>query len=89
MALAAWFFVVYFVPTTVRTVGWVGSTLLAADPARSAFWEALVLGVIVLSPRILTARVAGRELSRAIVKAVRRRRSARAPESTVDGPVGV
>jgi hypothetical protein len=72
MALAAWFFVVFFVPTTVRTFAWVGHTVWAADPASGAFWEALALGVVLLSPRLLTAKVAVRDLSRVIGRAIRR-----------------
>ena len=72
----------------MRTVVWIVTTVMAADPARGVFWEALALGVVVLSPRILTVRVAVRDLSRVIRRAARRRRSAAPLESTVDNVGG-
>jgi putative peptide zinc metalloprotease protein len=62
--LAAWFFVTYFVPATVRVVRWVAASVASADPHRGAFWEALGFGLFLLWPELLTLWVAARDLAR-------------------------
>lgn len=62
--LAAWVFVAYFVPATVRVVRWVAASVASADPYRGAFWEALGFGLVLLSPELLTLWVAARDLAR-------------------------
>ncbi|CAM5777865.1 hypothetical protein [Cellulomonas persica] len=62
MVLATWFFVVLFVPSTWHLLTWMRDSLVSAGPTSGAFWEALVLGVLLLSPRVLTAVVAVRDL---------------------------
>jgi len=37
MALSAWFFIVYFVPATVRTFSWVGRTIWYATPTSGMY----------------------------------------------------
>jgi len=68
LAFAGWFFVAYFVPATIRLVVWVAQTIAAAELGRSAFWEAVGFGALLLSSRVLTVWVAVRD-------AVRRRRT--------------
>ncbi|MFC6448750.1 hypothetical protein ACFP82_01410 [Cellulomonas gelida] len=75
MAVAAWFFVVLFVPSTWHLLSWMRDSLVSAGPTTWAFYEALVLGVLLLSPRALTAVVALREV-------VDRRRAARRPPAS-------
>lgn len=60
LVLAGWFFVRYFAPATVHLVAWLVRTLRTADPGRLAFWEALLFGVVILSPRLLTLGVFAR-----------------------------
>jgi hypothetical protein len=64
MLLAAWFFVAYFVPATLRTVRWIAATLGSADPSHAAFWQAAAFGLLLLGPQLLTLRVIGRDLAR-------------------------
>jgi putative peptide zinc metalloprotease protein len=64
MLLALWFFVFYFLPAVIHTVGWIGDSVLSADPRRGAFWEAAGFGAVLLSPYVLTAWVAGRDALR-------------------------
>jgi hypothetical protein len=83
MALAAWFFVAYFVPATVRTFAWVATTVWPIEPASVAFWEAVALGVTLLSPRVLTGAVALRDLGRR--GRIRRRRRPPSPPGSGRG----
>jgi hypothetical protein len=71
LLLATWFFVVLFLPSTWHLLTWMRDALVSAGPTTWAFWEALVLGMLLLSPRLLTAVVAARDV-------VDRRRIARA-----------
>ncbi|AGL19085.1 hypothetical protein [Actinoplanes sp. N902-109] len=64
LVLAAWFFIAYFVPATVRIVVWVAHTVAAAELGRPAFWEAAGFGALLLSSRILTLAVAIRDILR-------------------------
>lgn len=61
LALAAWFLVVLFLPSTWHLLTWVQHALVIAGPGTGAFAEALVLGVVLLSPRLLTVGVAVQE----------------------------
>ena len=72
VAAAGGFFVVYFVPASVRLFAWTGSTIAAAGTGSERFWEAVVFGVVILSPQVLTMGVALRDLG-----GWRRRRAAR------------
>jgi putative peptide zinc metalloprotease protein len=60
MAFAAWFFGTFFLPSTWHLLVWLW-TALGADLASAAFWEALVFGTLILSPRLLTLGVAVRD----------------------------
>jgi hypothetical protein len=62
MALAAWFFLEYFLPATLRLVRWLAASVVHESPATFRFWEALVFAVLVASPRLLTLLVALRDL---------------------------
>lgn len=61
-ALAAAFFVAVFLPSTWFMLRWVVESVLVHGPSTWAFWEALMLGVVVLSPRAVTGVVALRDL---------------------------
>ncbi|UJP40609.1 hypothetical protein [Cellulomonas palmilytica] len=63
LLLAAWFLVVLFLPSTWHLLVWMRDSLVTAGPRTWAFYEALVLGVLLLSPRLLTAAVALRDLA--------------------------
>ncbi|WP_198303469.1 hypothetical protein [Cellulomonas sp. PSBB021] len=63
MLLAAWFLVVLFLPSTWHLLVWMRDSLVTAGPTTWAFYEALVLGILLLSPRLLTAVVALRDLA--------------------------
>ena len=71
LALAAGFFLVYYVPATVRLVGWLVSTVAAAQVATLEFWAALLFAGVVLSPHALTLVVIIRELSQRLSAARR------------------
>jgi len=60
MAFAAWFFVTFFLPSTWHLLRWLW-TALGTSPAGGAFWEALVFGTLILSPRLITLAVAVRD----------------------------
>jgi hypothetical protein len=75
MLLALWFFAVFFVPAVVHLVGWMGRSVLSADPHRGAFWEAAGLAVLLLSPYLLTLWVAGRDALRWVGGGNRRART--------------
>jgi hypothetical protein len=62
MGLAVWFFCTYFVPSSWHLLRWLVRTVRSADTGTRQFWEALVLGVILLSPRAATIGVAVRDL---------------------------
>lgn len=63
LLLAAWFLVVLFLPSTWHLLVWMRDSLVTAGPTTWAFYEALVLGILLLSPRLLTALVALRDLA--------------------------
>jgi hypothetical protein len=73
LAAAAWFFVAYFAPATIRLLEWLGGSVAHSGPASEHFWEAVVFGLLIFSPQALTLGVAARDL--------RRWRSARAATS--------
>ncbi|AEE44495.1 hypothetical protein [Cellulomonas fimi] len=82
-AVAAWFFVAFFVPSTWHLLVWVRDAVAVHGPATWPFWEALLLGAVLLSPRVVTGVVALRDLAgRHRVRAARarpaRRRARRA-----------
>jgi hypothetical protein len=64
MGLAVAFFVLYFLPATVRLVGWLYQTISAAQLGTVDFWAALVFSIVVISPRALTLGVVVRDLAR-------------------------
>ena len=72
LAAAGGFFVVYFVPASVRLFAWMGGTIAAAGAGSERFWEAVVFAAVIVSPQVLTIGVALRDLG-----AWRRRRAAR------------
>lgn len=86
-AVAGWFFVAFFVPSTWHLLVWVRDAVVVHGPTTWPFWEALLLGAVLLSPRVLTGVVALRDLAarrdvrRARVRPARRRarRAAAAP----------
>ncbi|WP_273652631.1 hypothetical protein [Cellulomonas fimi] len=80
-ALAAAFFVLVFLPSTWFMLRWLVESVVVHGPATWAFWEAVLLGVVILSPRAVTGLVALRDLRD-------RRRDARAGRSRVT-PAGV
>jgi hypothetical protein len=53
IAAAWWFFAVYFLPVTIRSVTWTAQALASASVRSGTFWEALAFGVLVLGPRVL------------------------------------
>jgi len=61
MALALWFFLAYFVPSTWHLLRWMAHALAVSGPATMPFYEALFLGTVLLSPRLLTLTVAIRD----------------------------
>jgi hypothetical protein len=61
MSLALWFFLAYFVPSTWHLLDWMRQALTTSGPAALKFYEALTMGVILLSPRLLTLAVAMRD----------------------------
>lgn len=61
MALALWFFLAYFVPSTWHLLVWMRQALTASGPATLQFYEALTLGIVLLSPRLVTLAVAIRD----------------------------
>jgi hypothetical protein len=79
MALALWFFLAYFVPSTWHLLVWMRHAMTTSGPATMQFYEALALGVVLLSPRLVTLAVAIRD-------AADRRRSK--PRATVDPECG-
>jgi len=61
---ATWFFVMYFLPATWRLGAWIVGSVADSGPASEHFWEALVFGVLVFSPRLLVLGVAARDAYR-------------------------
>jgi hypothetical protein len=61
MGVALWFFLAYFLPSTWHLLEWMGHSLTASGPATLPFYEALLLGVVLLSPRLLTLAVGIRD----------------------------
>jgi len=64
LAAAAWFFVMYFAPATIRLAGWIVASVAHAGVGSERFWEALVFGGLIFSPRLITLAVALRDLRR-------------------------
>jgi hypothetical protein len=64
LAAAAWFFVAFFAPASVRLFGWTAGSLVSSGPGSERFWEALAFGGLVVSPQLLTLAVALRDLRR-------------------------
>jgi putative peptide zinc metalloprotease protein len=64
LAAAAWFFVVYFAPATIRLVTWIVGSIAHSGVGSEHFWEALVFGGLIFSPQALTLGVALRDLRR-------------------------
>jgi hypothetical protein len=64
LAAAAWFFVAYFAPASFRLLEWLGGSVAHSGPSSEHFWEALVFGLLIFSPRVLTLAVAARDLRR-------------------------
>jgi putative peptide zinc metalloprotease protein len=61
MALALWFFLAYFVPSTWHLLVWMRQALTTSGPGTLQFYEALTLGMVLLSPRLVTLAVAIRD----------------------------
>jgi putative peptide zinc metalloprotease protein len=61
MGLALWFFLAYFVPSTWHLLDWMRQALTTSGPASMQFYDALALGIVLLSPRLLTLAVAIRD----------------------------
>jgi putative peptide zinc metalloprotease protein len=64
LGTAAWFFVAYFAPATIRLAVWIVSSIAHAGVGSEHFWEAVVLGGLIFSPRMITLTVALRDLRR-------------------------
>jgi hypothetical protein len=64
LACAAWFFVAFFAPASVRVFGWVASSIVSDRPGSERFWEALTFGGVIVSPQLLTLGVVLRDLRR-------------------------
>src|SRR5262249_1689322 len=64
LGAAAWFFVAYFAPATVRLAAWIVASVAHAGAGSERFWEALVFGAVIFSPRVITLAVALRDLRR-------------------------
>jgi putative peptide zinc metalloprotease protein len=62
MAFAGGYFVMYFLPTSVRLVSWLWTTITAAQLGGWEFWSALILGGVVISPHALSLFLATRQL---------------------------
>ena len=63
MVLATWFFLVYFLPVTIRLLSSMARALAGADIGHAAFWEALGFGLLLLLPRLMTLWVVVRDLA--------------------------
>jgi putative peptide zinc metalloprotease protein len=61
MVLAAWFFIVFFLPSTVHLLQWMWTSTTTAGPTTEPFYEAVVLGLLLLTPRALTVVIAIRD----------------------------
>jgi putative peptide zinc metalloprotease protein len=64
MALAGGYFAVYFLPTSIRLVSWLWTTVTAAQLSSWEFWSALVLAAIVISPQALSLVLIMRDVLR-------------------------
>jgi hypothetical protein len=62
MILASVFFASTFVPALVETARWVATTTWPIRPTRGAFWQAVALTALIVSPEALTLGVAMRDL---------------------------
>jgi hypothetical protein len=78
LLVAGWFFVVYFVPATLRLVRWIVTMVAAADPRHLGFWEAAGFGTLILLPYLLTLWVFVRDRLRPGRAVADRRRGATA-----------
>jgi hypothetical protein len=81
LAAAVWFFGVYFAPATIRLAAWIVASIAHAGAGSERFWEALVFGALIFSPRLITFAVALRDLRR-----WRERRPTSPSSSTANGP---
>jgi hypothetical protein len=77
LGAATWFFLVYFAPATIKLTTWIVASVAHAGVGSEQFWEALVFGGLIFSPRLITFVVALRDLRRWR----ERRHTARAPRS--------
>jgi hypothetical protein len=77
LGAATWFFLVYFAPATIELATWIVASVAHAGVGSEQFWEALVFGGLIFSPRLITFVVALRDLRRWR----ERRHTARAPRS--------
>jgi hypothetical protein len=59
---AIWFFVAYFAPSTIRLVTFIGASIAHPVVGSERFWEAILFGALILSPRAITLTVALRDL---------------------------
>jgi putative peptide zinc metalloprotease protein len=50
LAAAAWFFVTFFAPATLRLLTWIAGTVAHQDAGSEHFWEALIFGLLILCP---------------------------------------
>jgi hypothetical protein len=64
LGAAVWFFVMYFAPATFRLATWIAASIAHAGAGSERFWEALVFGALIFSPRLVTIAVALRDLRR-------------------------
>lgn len=62
LAAAAWFFVTYFAPATIRLVRWTADAVTHQTAGSERFWEAVIFGGLILMPYALTMRVVLRDL---------------------------
>lgn len=62
LGFAVGFFVVYFLPATIRLVRWLVGTVAAAQFSSWEFWSALAFAAIVLGPQVVTLLVLGRDI---------------------------
>jgi len=84
LGAAGWFFVAYFAPATIRLATWIATSVAHAGVGSERFWEAIVCGALIFSPRLITLAVALRDLNR--WRAVRRGSPRRAPAMAAARP---
>src|SRR5262249_2368718 len=54
----------YLPPATIRLAAWIVGSVAHAGAGSERFWEALVFGLLIFSPRLITFAVALRDLRR-------------------------